>query len=193
MKTTDDAVKWNQIYKEKSDSAILPSPVLIENSHLLPDTGIALDLACGRGANALFLAEHGLDTQAWDISDVAIETLQRKASGTHRNLHCQVRDIINMPPEPASLDVIVVSRFLERCIVPNLIAALRHGGLIFYQTFINDQVSQSGPRNPDYRLKNNELLHLFQDMRILVYREEGSVGSVSQGFRNEAMLIASIS
>jgi len=39
-------------------------------------------------------------------------------------------------------------------------------------------------------LAENELLHLFADLQIVVYREEGKIGDISQGFRNEALLIA---
>lgn len=191
MKTMNDATRWNHIYSDKTASPALVARVLSRNAHLLPDTGEALDLACGRGANALFLAEHGLRTQAWDISEVAIETLKNQTTTSHPNLQSQVRDVLKRPPEPASFDVIVISRFLERSIVPALTAALRRGGVIFYQTFISDKSSQSGPTNPAYLLGKNELLHLFQDMHILVYREEGRSGDLDKGFRNEAMLVAS--
>ncbi len=190
MTTMNDARKWDQIYSQKTGSHPLAAQVLVQNAHLLPETGDALDLACGRGANAMFLAQHGLSTQAWDISKVAINTLKNQTDAIHQKLHCQVRDVLESPPEPASFDVIVISRFLERSIVRALIAALRSGGLIFYQTFISEKLSQSGPTNPDYLLGKNELLHLFQAMQILVYREEGCIGNVTQGFRNEAMLVA---
>ena len=60
---------------------------------------------------------------------------------------------------------------------------------MFYQTFIQDKPADLGPNNPDYLLAENELLQLFSGIRILVYREEGQVGHVTQGFRGEAMLV----
>ena len=48
---------------------------LREYAFLLPETGTALDLACGRGGNALLLARRGLQAHAWDISEEAIEHL----------------------------------------------------------------------------------------------------------------------
>jgi hypothetical protein len=50
--------------------------VLVEFQHLLPDHGVALDLAAGLGGNALLLAWYGLATHAWDISPVAMERLR---------------------------------------------------------------------------------------------------------------------
>lgn len=49
-----------------------PSQVLLDNSHLLPASGRALDLACGLGANALYLAKRGMTTSAWDLSPVQL-------------------------------------------------------------------------------------------------------------------------
>ena len=166
-----------------------PSRVLKENVHLLPKTGKALDLACGLGANALLLAEHGLNTSAWDISEVVIDKLQAYAKKLDLVILAQVRDVESYPPADMSFDVIVVSRFLERSLVSYLIQALRPNGLIFYQTFTQDRVYDTGPISPAYRLRPNELLVMFKPLKILVYREEGTVGDVRWGFRDEAMLI----
>ncbi len=166
-----------------------PSRVLEENAHLLPKSGRALDLACGLGGNALLLAKRGLNTSAWDISGVVIAKLQVYAEELDLRLTAQVRDVESWPPAGNSFDVIVVSRFLERSLVPCLIQALRPNGLIFYQTFTQDAVHNTGPLSPLYRLKPNELLVMFKPLRILVYHEEGTVGDIRQGFRDEAMLI----
>lgn len=58
--------KWDRLYEKDTSTEV--ASVLAENSYLLPSQGNALDLACGLGANALFLSEHGLETHAWDIS-----------------------------------------------------------------------------------------------------------------------------
>ncbi len=183
--------KWNKIYSG-AESAGDAVAVLKENSHLLPKQGQALELACGMGRNALFLAKHGLETSAWDISDVAIQRLneEAKAQNFSAGFHAQVRDIVKEPMQSNSFDVIVVSHFLDRSLMPAIQDALRSGGLLFYQTFSRLQVNESGPRNPDFRLAEGELLALFSPMRLLVYREEGCVGDLSQGFRNEVKMVA---
>ncbi|MEE9552150.1 MAG: methyltransferase domain-containing protein, partial [Gammaproteobacteria bacterium] len=75
-----DAEKWNAIYQSSDHGQQLPAQVLKEHNYLLPQTGTALDLACGIGTNATFLAMHGLETFAWDISEKAIEQLKQKAN-----------------------------------------------------------------------------------------------------------------
>jgi 2-polyprenyl-3-methyl-5-hydroxy-6-metoxy-1,4-benzoquinol methylase len=189
MSFTDEE-KWDRIYQTKDHTNKQAAQILIENQHLLPESGKALDLACGLGANALLLAKHDLETHAWDISKEAITKLDQKAEKLNINLITEVRDVINNPPAQNAFDVIVVIHFLERQIIKCLIKALRKNGLIFYQTFTKDKVSDTGPKNLDYLLDKNELLTLFKDFNILVYREEGSVGDKNKGLRNEAMLIA---
>jgi SAM-dependent methyltransferase len=189
--TTDQQSKWDLRYAGSTSEALpQPAAVLSENKHLLPASGTALDLACGLGGNAMLLAQRGLQTHAWDVSNVAIEKLNGLAFSQGLLLDTEVRDVERHPPTPDSFDVIVVSRFLHRPLVADMIRALKPSGLLFYQTFIRDKSPEIGPGNPEYLLAENELLRLFSQLRILVYREEGLVGDASQGFRNEAMLVA---
>ncbi len=189
---TDDTLreKWDSRHgvAEKRPSL---ARVLEENLHLLPTSGVALDLACGLGGNALALAEQGLDVTAWDLSPVAIQRLQGFASEAGlSNLKAEVRDVEDQPPTPASFDVIVVSYYLERNLIPTLIEALKPGGLIFYQTFTAIAVGEEGPSNPAFRLADNELLELFRPLKLRVYREENRLGDLQRGVRDIAMLVA---
>ena len=181
-------MKWDKRHSKALDSG-RPSRVLEENQHLLTRSGDALDLACGRGENALMLAELGMNVTAWDLSPVAIERLRGDAVLRGVSLSASVRDVIAFPPEPNSFDVVLVSHFLERSLVPALISALRSGGLILYQTF-GERVVEEGPENPRFRLADNELLRLFQGFKIRAYREESGIGDVNRGWRGLAMLVA---
>jgi hypothetical protein len=73
---------------------------------------------------------------------------------------------------------------------PALAAALRPGGLLFYQTWTREAVTGRGPANPAYRLEPGELLRAFAGLRVLAYREEGRVGDVARGVRDQAWLVA---
>ncbi|MCG8043626.1 MAG: class I SAM-dependent methyltransferase, partial [Candidatus Thiodiazotropha endolucinida] len=96
----------------------------------------------------------------------------------------------SQPPQTEQFDVIVVSYFLERSLIPTLIQALKPGGLVFYQTFTRQAVSSEGPQNPAFRLADQELLQLFSQLQVRVYREEGRLGDLSLGSRDVAMLVA---
>ena len=184
-----DRDKWNRIYGSGTPHSTA-ARVLADFEHLLPAAGRALDLACGAGGNALLLAQHGLETWAWDISDTAVAQLQALARENNLSITVQQRDVVRQPPDPGSFDVIVVSRFLDRDLIPAISRAMRDHGLIFYQTFVREKPSGCGPSNPEYLLDVNELLFLFKSLRIIYYREEGNIGDTARGFRSEAMLIA---
>jgi len=180
--------KWNERYRTATDER-QAARVLKENLHLLPESGRALDFACGFGGNAILLAQQDLKVDAWDISDVAIAALQDVALERQLSIQAEVRDVEENPPATETFDVIVVSYFLDRDIIPALMQALKPGGLIFYQTFTRQRVSDRGPQRAEFRLADQELLQLFSDLQIMFYREEGCVGDVQEGFRDEAMLI----
>ena len=175
--------KWNRIYAGR-DGAGKPAEVLTRYAHLLPDQGRALDLAAGLGANARFLAERGLTSHAWDVSDVAMNRI------SHPGVSAAARDVEADPPETGSFDVIVVSRFLERTICSDVVRALRPGGLLYYQTFVQDKPAGAGPSNPAFLLEQGELLRLFAGLRVLAFHDEGQVGNCEAGLRNESLLVA---
>ena len=181
--------KWDQRYKIESGNPPLAARILNDYSHLLPSNGLALDLACGLGGNALFLAKAGLSVHAWDISGVAIKKLGTSSSSMKLPIQTEIRDVVKHPPKQESFDVIVVSYFLDRSIIKSLCGALRPDGLLYYQTFTRSNATKTGPKNPDYLLSENELLRLFSELNILVYREEGHCGNLKLGLRNEALLV----
>ena len=181
--------KWNDRYRDAANEIASAAYVLQENHHLLPEKGVALDLACGRGGNAILLAQHGLQVHAWDISDVVIETLQQQVKKLSLPVTTEVRDIELKPPEAEQFDVIVVSYFLERNIMQALVSALKPGGLIFYQTFIQERVSDRGPQRDAFRLGRQELLQLFSELDVIIYREEGLIGNTTTGLRDEALFV----
>lgn len=181
--------KWDSRYREAGLPGA-PATVLLENAHLLPRSGTALDLACGLGANSLLLAEHGLQTHAWDISPVAVEKLRAVALERRLPIIAEVKDALRDPLPHAQFDVIAVTHYLERALTQPLVNALKTGGLLFYQTFTRTAVSDEGPQKDEWRLADGELLTMFAPLRPLVYREEGRIGDLSQGFRNKALLVA---
>ena len=143
--------KWDARYQEAAAPAE-PALVLRDNLHLLPPQGRALEVACGLGGNALALARHGLAVSAWDLSPVAIKRLRGWAAESGLAVDATVRDVLLEPPPAESFDVLVVTHFLDRPLAPALAAALRPNGLLFYQTFSRESVSDCGPSSADFRL-----------------------------------------
>ena len=182
--------KWDKYYDSNIKGPPSPSEVLYFNQHLLPVKGSALDLACGYGSNAICLAMNGLKVSAWDISKIALEKLSLRSKEFDFIINCEIRDVLQQPPEPDAFDIIVISKFLDRKLIKHIRHAIKPNGLIFYQTFIKDRIIKSGPENPNYQLNENELLDFFEDWKLIFYKEEGMIGDLSRGFRNQAMIIS---
>jgi SAM-dependent methyltransferase len=180
--------KWDKCYQDRNLMA-QAAEVLDNNTFLLPRQGKALDLACGLGGNALLLARHGLETEAWDISDVALMRLMEQSQRLGLQIKPkQVKITPQIMPRQA-FDVIVVSRFLDRSLCQPIIAALKPDGLLYYQTFVQDKLTTSGPSNHDYLLRKKELLTLFSSLKLVFYQEFSLIGDLSQANRDEALLI----
>ena len=185
-----DASKWDAIYSNNEFGFFPPANVLHQNKHLLPTRGKALDLASGQGRNAVFLSRLGYETHAWDISRVALDKLSEYAAAESLTVNAQLIDLNEYELPQNEFDIIVVSHYLNRNIIENIKQAMANNGLIFYQTFTRNKVDDIGPSNPDYLLKENELLQLFSDFIIHFYREDSDLGDKEHGQRNEAMLVA---
>ncbi|MBK1717321.1 class I SAM-dependent methyltransferase [Thiocystis violacea] len=181
--------RWDARYRGLTP-APRPAAVLRHFAHLVPTTGSAVDLACGLGGNALWLAQRGLDVRAWDLSAVAIDQLRAAAAQLRLPVAAEARDLIAHPPESGRFDVIAVVRFLDRDLAPKIVAALRPGGLLFYETFTRESVDGRGPRDPAFRLAPNELLDLFRGLVVRGYREEGRLADPASGLGDLALMVA---
>lgn len=184
--------KWNQIYSQTDTKAIHAAEVLIENAYLLPKTGTALDLACGLGGNAIFLAQQHLAVTAWDISSIAIAKLAAYADRQGLNINACQQNITPLSLTKSSYDVITVSRFLDRTLSDAIIDALKPGGLLFYQTFNKEKTEDQGPKNSAFLLDRNEILRLFSSMAVVFYRENSLCGNLQKGLRAETQFVGQI-
>jgi len=133
-----------------------------------------------------------LAVEAWDCSSVALEKLETAATEQGLNITTRHADLEETTLPRAVFDLIVVSGFLSRALCPAIVAALRPGGLLAYQTYtqLKSVEGLHGPSNPDYLLAPGELLQLFSDLSPCVYREEQGYGDLELGLRNQAYLLA---
>jgi SAM-dependent methyltransferase len=150
-----------------------PSLWLTSNAHLLPRTGDALDVACGNGRHALWLAERGLPTTAVDRDADVIEALNVEATRLRLPLKAEVVDLESdgFQFAPDTYDLIVVVHYLHRPLFPSLLAALRSGGLLVYETFTRAQAARGRPTNPAFLLEPGELVMRVQPLEVVVSRE----------------------
>jgi SAM-dependent methyltransferase len=153
--------------------SLTPARWLTENADVLPDSGHALDAACGRGRQALWLAARGLTTHAVDRDPEALQFLEDEAGRRQLALRTEVVDLEGSahPLRADAYDVIVVVHYLHRPLFPALRAALRPGGVLVYETFTRAQAARGKPTNPAFLLLEGELRELVRPLEILRERE----------------------
>jgi len=169
----EDQSRWDRQHAERPGSD-RPSAFLqkiLESEGWEIPVGRALDLACGSGRNALFLAARGFQVDAVDISPVGLEQAAARAGAKSLSISWQRADLQSAAVPQAAYDLAVDINYLQRSLIPGLQAALRPGGWIVFETFLIDQQTIGQPKNPAYLLAHNELLHLFRGFRVRCYRE----------------------
>ena len=153
------------------DTLHQPAQFLVESIDLLP-RGRALDVAMGRGRNAIYLAKMGFEVEGVDTSHEAIEEALARAREEGVSIQTRVEDLVNIPYfDEEAYDLVICFNYLQRSLMPQMKNWVKPGGMLVYETFIIDQVRFGKPQNPDHLLRHNELLHVFRDFRVLRYRE----------------------
>ena len=147
-----------------------PGKLLKEFIAALPK-GKALDIACGEGRNAIFLAKNGYDVDAVDISAVAIKNGDKTAEKEGVRVNFIHADMEQYKIQAETYDLIVNYNYLQRTLVSGIKNGLKKGGVIIFETYTMEQQAIGQPKNPEFLLKPNELLRLFEGMHIFFYRE----------------------
>ena len=150
-----------------------PAAWLVAHRGLLPLSGRALDVACGRGRHALWLARHGFETTAIDRDREAVAALEGRARAEGLPLTAMAMDLEAGAAAlgAAAYDVVVVVHYLHRPLFPALLAALRPGGVLVYETFTRAQAARGRPTNPAFLLEPGELRRLVTGLDVLDARE----------------------
>lgn len=154
-----------------------PSPFLMTQLPRLP-RGKALDVATGRGRHAHFLATRGFSIHGIDRNREALKFIDTQAQeGDGLPITTEYIDLETDDLHPPDLgtktyDVILVFFYLYRPLFPQLIKALKPGGVVVYETFLlENHLHRQHPRRKEFCLEPNELLTLFRDFQILHYDE----------------------
>jgi SAM-dependent methyltransferase len=132
-----------------------PSAWIMQWAGLVPSSATVLDLATGSGRNAFFFAARGHKVTAVDID------LSRLPEAP--NVERVQADLENGSPWPLAgrrFGAVVVTKYLHRPLMPDLLASIEPGGALLYETFMEGNERFGRPRRPDHLLKDGELLDL---------------------------------
>jgi len=164
---------WDERYRRGEHATPEPHTLLVRAMETLA-AGRALDLACGAGRHALFLAERGWKVIAVDASRVAIETTLERARKRGLTIDARVADLErgDFVIEPAAFDLICDFYYLQRDLFPQVRAGLKPGAAFVASIhMISEDPSEDEGHNPAFLLKPGELRAEFQNWRIIHYHE----------------------
>lgn len=157
---------WDEHYLDSAKVDFTPEPLLVLAADLLP-AGKALDLACGAGRNALYLAGLGWRVTAVDRSPAALRLLRERAA-LSGGIDVRRADLNRgeFPILPDSYDLICDSLYLQRDLFESIRNGTRPGGV-----FAGVILLQQPDRDARFRLAPGELRREFESWKILYYSE----------------------
>lgn len=166
---------------------IAPSPWVERHLSLIPSGGQVLDLACGSGRHARLLAARGYEVVAVDRDFAAISGLHGLAGVTARQLDLERGD---WPLAGERFAGIVVTNYLWRPRLPDVLALLAPGGALIYETFMVGNAAYGKPSNPAFLFQAGELRQLAAaaGLREVEYAE-GYVASPKPAMRQAVCAI----
>jgi len=172
----EDARRWDARHGAVDAVGPLPPDALRGRLDLLPSGGLALDVACGRGAVSRWLAERGFVVDAVDVSPVALATVA-EVEGV-RAVRADLD--LGLPPVCAGpYDVVVCQRFRDPALYPTFVERLAPGGLLVV-TVLSEVDDEPGP----FRAPAGELEGAFAGLDVLLQREvDGEAHIVARAVR----------
>lgn len=155
-----------------TDTPVLPPPSswVVRCAALIKPHGAVLDLACGSGRHADFLARAGYRVTAID------RDISRLVPGAGIDIvEADLEDGTPWPLPGRTFDGIVVTNYLHRPLFPILIDSLNPGGALIYETFAAGNENLGRPRNPDFLLRDGELFEAVAGKLSVVAYEAGRI------------------
>jgi SAM-dependent methyltransferase len=169
--TDDDRDRWDRRYTDRPaptvDDVALPA-VFAPFADIFPTAGRALDLACGPGAAAVWLAGRGMAVHGYDVSRVAIARARDLArhSGCAERCRFEVADLDEGLPAGEPVDVVVCLRFRDPRLDRDIIERLCPGGLLAISA-----LSEVGGRPGPFAVRRGALTRAFPTLDVVAAGE----------------------
>lgn len=148
-----------------------PSPWVVRFTPLVRLRGTVLDLACGSGRHVRWFSQAGFKVTGVDRDAAALAPLHGLAEVIVADLEREP-----WPLAGRAFDAVVVTNYLWRPLLPQLLAALAPGGVLLYETFAQGNETVGRPSRPDFLLRPGELLEAAQGLRVVAF-EDGYLAS----------------
>ena len=185
-----DRARWNAKYEGGAGATAEPSPRLVELRSRLPCEGRALDVAGGAGANAIWLAQQGLESTLIDVSDVALARAAERAAAAGVELRTASVDLERESLPVGPWDLILCSHYLQRELIPAFAAALAPGGRLIWIHPTQTNLERHARPSARFLLAPGEARELVTRAGLeLELAREGWVGE-GAGARHLAQIVA---
>ena len=153
-----------------------PSPWVVRWARAIRAGGRVLDVACGGGRHLRHLASLGYSVVGVDRDEQALSALAGIPGAELRAADIEGGP---WPFSPGEFDGVVVTNYLHRPLFPHLVAALRPGGILIFETFARGNERYGRPSNPDFLLVPEELLRRVEPLSVIAF-EQGLLASPKQ-------------
>ena len=172
----EDREKWNQRYAEDSFHKNNPVTLLEDWLPKLP-SGKALDVACGSGRNALFLAQKGYRVDAIDISSEGLKLARASAEDQGLRINWIEQDLDQTYVFGTDYDLIVVMWYVNLALVTRLCDCLAPGGHLLCEEHLVSDQDVIGPTSSNFRVAPGELREAVSGLEVLLHEESVETGT----------------
>lgn len=156
---------WNERYRTREALDSTPAPLLVRAAHSLPP-GRALDLACGAGRNAVWLAQRGWEVVAIDGASEAVRIVRQLDS----SIDARVMDLETgdaLPFEDESFDLVAILFYLHRPLFAEARRLVKRGGIVVC----------AAKMTGTYRIARGELMQHFEGFEVL-HQNESEIAEI---------------
>lgn len=148
-------------------AAIAPSEWIQRFAHLLAPGAQVLDVACGRGRHAAWLAGLGHQVTGVDRDAQALAALPAAVTAIQADIEADTE--AGWPLGAQQFDAVIVTNYLWRPLWPHILGSARAGGVLLYETFAQGNAAYGKPSRPDFLLAPGELLQVCAGWQVVAY------------------------
>jgi tellurite methyltransferase len=181
-----DREKWNKRYRGGAYAQrVHPSAFLEAWIDSIP-VGRAIDIACGAGRNALYLAERGFEVDAVDISGDALERARETAQRMSLDVNWLEHDLDELLELDTSYQLILIVRYVNLPLIRQLAANLAPGGCLVCEQHLVTEADVIGPSNSAFRVSPGDLVAAAEGLQVqhleetLVTEPDGSTAALAR-------------
>jgi len=171
MTANDARETWDARYAAGRFDPTGPPAWLEELGEVLPNRGVALDLAAGAGRVSIWLARRGLSVEAVDISPVGLALAREAANDEGVSIQTRVVDLASETLPPGPYAMITCFHYRQPGLLRKLAKTLTPGGVLLSEVATVQNLERHERPSLRWLAARNELLREAETLEVAYYRE----------------------